>query len=309
MSKDTNTEDAKETKIKGLRPGLTHLSLEDIVTSKEVGNRPINKDFVAELADSIAAVGLDTALTVWNGSPKGEKGAVIEVKGVKKPASILVAGRHRREALRLLRSRDAKAFQNRFPDDMIPVNVIDGSLGEILAAQLRENVTRYGMDNADVLPILIRMRDEEGMKPSAIAKSLGKSKAWVSQIFAVETELGDEGVEAVKSGEVKLSDARKAAKKVKDDKKAGKTADPKKELEKAKASRKTAKDAGKERLTKRVSAKKLLARYDALPSMALGKRNEILLAALSYLAGVEDQELPPELADDTSDDDGDDDKE
>lgn len=273
---------------------LTRVPLRCIVDHDEIKHRELDREWVSTLSKDIERNGLDNPLFVWNGG--GDKGKQVELdNGKVVPATFLVAGCHRRAALRELFKRNAERYKELFPEG-VPVIVSGGEVKDALARHLRENVQRRDMPAEQVLPVIRRMRDDYGMKQKEIAKSIGKSEAWVSQIFDIEETLGEEGAEEVSKGGVQLSEAREAARKVKAAKKAGKPTSAKEELQKVKAKASLRKAKGKVREDKRVSAKKVWARYIALPKMNLGAKLGIAEAAMGYLAGDEEYDLPAELS-------------
>src|SRR5688572_3334327 len=276
---------------------LTHVPLRCIVDHDEVKetSRPLDKEWVGDLAKDIERNGLDTPLLVWNG---GKNGKMVELEGGKRiPASFLVAGAHRRAALRTILKSNQARYKELFPDG-IPVFVRGGEIQEVLGAQLRENVQRKDPSPEQVFPVLQRLRKEFGMKQKEIAKLVGKSEGWVSQVFDIEETLGDEATDELKKGGLKLSHAREAARKVKEARKKGLKVSPKEAVEKMRARHKALKAKGRTREEKRVSAKKVWLRYCALPKMNLGEKLGIAEAAIGYLAGDEEFELPEELQQD-----------
>lgn len=272
------------------------------VEPKEVGNRPIDKEHVVMLSESIRKNGLLQPLVVWNGGEKERARVNIEVDGkeITVPTAIVVAGFHRMRAIRRLKNNDEAAYNSVFPNG-VPCVVRSGTLQDVLADQLRENLERKGIEASDALRIMIRLRDEFKMKPSAIARHIGKSEAYVSEIFGIEKTLGKEGVDAVQSKAVILNDAIKASKKVKAAQKAGKSVDPKAELESAKEKRKKLNEKGSKRAEKKVGAKTLYKNYQKLPRTSTGNKLMILEAAFGYLAGESDTP-PSELVGESSGD-------
>ena len=82
------------------------LPFSDIKDRANPDSRPIDSAHVAELADSIAAIGLISPIAVdRNGC--------------------LLAGCHRRAALAMIKSSNTKAWNQHFPDDRIEVKVFD----------------------------------------------------------------------------------------------------------------------------------------------------------------------------------------
>jgi ParB-like chromosome segregation protein Spo0J len=284
----------KKTFVEGT---VTHVPLKAIIDHEEILHRPLDKEWVNELAKDIERNGLTVPLIVWNGG--GKKGQQVELENGKIiPATFLIAGLHRRAAIRSILKANQPRYKELFPDG-VPVHVLGGEEQDALAALLRENVQRKDMDMAQILPIISKMRDEYGMKQKDIAAKIGKSAAWVSQVFDIEEELGEEGSEELKKGGVSMSDAREAAGKVRKAKKAGKPVSAKDELQKAKAKKAALKAKGREREERRVSAKTVWKRYSALPKMNMGAKLTVAENALGYLAGDEEFDLPPELQADT----------
>lgn len=291
--------------VKGYPEGtMTYIPLRLIVDHEEIPYRDLNTEWVGELATNIAQVGLTVPLIVWNGG--GEKGQrmVVGENEEKYPASFLVAGNHRRAALKAFFKADAAGFKEKFPNG-VPCIVIGGEMKDVLTAQLRENVMREEMSPEQVFPVVKRLLKKEakggcGMSQKEVAKAIGKSTAWVSQILTIEEELGEEAIEALKKKELGLAETRDVAAKVKKAKKAGKDVDPKAEMKAAKEKAAKRKAAGKTREAKRVSAKTIWKRYISLPKMGMGALKAIAEHALGYLAGDEEyQTLPDELAADT----------
>jgi len=271
----------------------THfLPLERIVDHPEVGKQKLDAELVEQTKASILQVGLDDPLTVWNG---GKEYETMEMKGGDEvPSSFLVDGAHRRAAIRSIRKDDEAKFAELFPNG-VPVVMRDyASLPEFIGAQLRANLARRTPKVAEILPKMQRLRDEFKMKNKQIAAIIGKSEAYVSNVLNIEEELGDEGVEALKEGEVSSKDALEAAKEVKQAKKAGKSADVKAVVAKAKQKTAARKAAGRERDEKRPSLKRLWKIYKSLPSLRLGERIAVLEGMCEFLVG-EASKLPKEL--------------
>lgn len=273
---------------------LVRIPLSRILVHDDLPNaRPIDKDWVRDLSANIERDGLDTPIVVWNGGGDGE---LAELKGGKVvPGSFLVAGFHRVEAIKALKRRNEARYAELFSEG-IPAIVRAGDIKDVLLAQLRENITRKDMDQSEVLTALQKLRDEHKMKQKVLARELGKSEAWISSIFDIEENLGEEGVEAVKKKEVTLRGAIKAAKDVKAAKKAGKAVDKGEVLAKAKAKAAKSKNGKSER---RLSAVKLLERYRKMPKASLATRVEVLTETLEYLAG-ESEAIPSALDVDSS---------
>lgn len=289
-----------DTKIKtGSKPKvlsegiITYVKLPHLCSHPEVKNRDLNKEHVQSLVDSISANGLDTPLLVWSGSDK--PGAQMKIKSEKDPVPgcFVVAGFHRRAAIRRISKDTPEVFAKRFPNG-IPVKYVAGGIVEALAAQLRENVDRLDPEVGEIVPFVVALHETHKLKGKEIARKIGKSEAWVSQMLAIHKNLGKEGVEAVAKEGASVRDAVKGAKDVKSGKVSKDEA-----VTKIKNKTATKKAGGKPAQDlKRVSAKTLYARYTALPSMKTGARLTVLESALAYLAGQND-EIPTELEGDS----------
>ena len=292
---------------------MTTVPLKLIINHEGVPYRPVDSDYAEELSKNIEKVGLDQPITVWNGGTK--KGEQIEIDGKdgKFPATYLIAGQQRRAALKLLFKRNQERYKELFPNG-IPVVVKSGEMKDFLTLQLRENVTRKEMAIKHILPVMKQLKDEHSMKQREIAKAIGKHESYVSQIFDSEETLGQEETQELADEGASITDLRKAAKSTKEAVKKGK--DKKVAAKEAVAATKkkvnAKKVAGRQREEKRVSAKKLFARYISLPrTTKMGKKVDILEAALGYLAGESEYDVPEELQQDVEtkvekDDDGDD---
>jgi ParB-like chromosome segregation protein Spo0J len=253
--------------------------------------RDTDPTHVAELKQSIRRNGLDTDLTVWDG---GDPENMMEVPGLKGtyPATFLVAGYNRREALTELSKDDPAWFKKEFGGG-IPAKRISGDLADAVAAQLRENVGRKDPDNKAILKQVRRLQKEFGKKPSEIAKAVGKSKSWVSGVLDIEKQLGKKAAKAVEEGEAGLQDTVDAARDVKKKVKAGQKVSKGKVLAKVKAKTAEKKAKGKKRASRGMSVKAVYKAFLALPTMKLGKQLEIAKGALAYCAG--EGKLPKEL--------------
>lgn len=271
---------------------LQHVPLDHLVDHDELEYRHIKPDHVAELKASLRRSGLDTPLSAWNG---GDPEIRMEFDGVKGvfPASFLVAGQHRREALRELAKEEATWFAKTFPNG-IPVIMRTGDLKDTLLAQIRENAARDNPEPHEILPQVKRLQESFGMKASEIAKGVGRSKTWISRVLDIENVLGPKALKKVIAGEIGFSDAIEAAAQTKRDEKSGKTVDKVGTVKQLVQKGKIKKKANKKRAAKRMGAKAVYAAYNALPNLVIGKKLKIAEAALEYLAG-ESEELPSQL--------------
>jgi len=273
---------------------LQHVHIARIIKDEEkVKYRSLDRKWAAELQADIEKNGLDVPLLVWNGAEESG-GALIDLgNGKKVPATILVAGLHRLHALKALRKSNESRYTELFPDG-IPVYVRSGTLVDVLSAQLRENVQRKDITPEEILPILTRLRDEHGLKNVAIAKRIGKSTSWVSQMMAIPDELGEEAMSEVQRGGIDVRAARKVATEVRKGRKAGKQVSPKEAVIAARERTIKRKATGKQRSDKRLSAKRLWELYENLPRLSTSLRVSILEGCLQYLADATSA-LPGEI--------------
>ena len=290
-------------KVSGLKEGtIEFIELEKIQTDeKQIGNRPIDKDHVAALYDSIRSSGLLQPIVVWNGGDKENSRSEVEIDGAVQtvPTAIVIAGFHRLKAIVRLSRKDPEAYASLFPNG-VACTVRSGTLQDVLSDQLKENLLRKSLDNSDSLIVMKRLRDEFKLSNVQIARKIGRSEAYVSEVFSIEKNLGEEGATALSKKQITLTDALKASKKVKEARKAGKAVDAKQEIDKAKEKRKNLADKGKQREARRVGAKALYKAYTKLPRTATGNKLVILEATLAYLAG-ESENPPTELVGESGD--------
>lgn len=255
---------------------LKRVPLANIVNCKSFPYRAINKEHVTSLVESIRRSGLDVPLIVWGGKDANSK---MKLSTGEFPSSFLIAGLHRREALREL-AKDSPDIFNKFFKEGIPVVVRYGEQSDALLAQLRENLQRQDPTADQVLPVLNKLI-ELNVKQNVIAARIGKSTAWVSRIIDAKETLGDGALEDVSSGNTSLRTALKAAEKVKAAKKDGKEISASDALDQVKS------EASAKPATKKVSLKALYARFKALPAShgTLGDKITILQGMIEYAIG------------------------
>jgi ParB-like chromosome segregation protein Spo0J len=278
MSEATATQEKPATGL-----SVTPVKLDVVINHKEVSYRPLDKEWAEELSRSIETNGLDSPVLVWRGDNPKTK---VKFGGETHDPAFLVAGLHRREALKLFRRRNPKAFEEKFPESMIPAFVKGGELTDMICASLRENVDRKDMPASEIIPVIERLQKEFKMKQKDIAAAVGKSASWVNEIMAIGSELGEEAMEEVKKGDMPLKDAKRAAKEVRSAKKAGVDVDAKEVVARHKTKAAERKAAGRDREPKRVSAGTLWKRYLALPTMKIVDKVEVLEGAFKYLVGA-----------------------
>ncbi len=157
---------------------------------RESDTRPLRPEHVADLAESIAALGLIEPL-------------VVDSEGV------LLAGAHRLASIQALKEKDPEVFVQQFPDELIQVHMLpfdaDQEPERALQVELAENEKRvnYTRDQierlADRLRSLnyreIRGRPKEGEKAlgPALAVAIGVSTRYVRRVLSEQRqELPDE---------------------------------------------------------------------------------------------------------------------
>lgn len=160
------------------------LPFDDIKDRANPDSRTIDSAHVAELADSIAAIGLISPIAVdRNGC--------------------LLAGLHRRAALALIRSSNAKAWRKHFPDGRIDVKVFDfnsaAEPSKALDIEVEENQQRKDYTPKEVRELAGRLKgagykDYPGRPPKgvktltkALTELTGKSTRTVKGHLAEET--------------------------------------------------------------------------------------------------------------------------
>lgn len=162
------------------KPSGTTLLLDDIKNRPGGDTRPLNDDHVQALAESIAAVGLIEPL-------------VVDIQGY------LLAGGHRRAAIKYLQEHDPKAYQEQFPGNRIPVRqlefVAEDEPDRALGIEVTENERRRDYTAAEVKQLAERLRaagyvDRRGrpkegelrLKP-ALEVIIGKSARTVQRLL------------------------------------------------------------------------------------------------------------------------------
>jgi ParB family chromosome partitioning protein len=150
------------------------------IKPRKYDTRPARPEHVADLAESIAALGLIEPL-------------VVDAQGV------LLAGAHRLAAIQALKETDPEIYNQQFPDDLIHVHMLsftaDQEPERALQIELAENEKRvnYTRDQierlADRLRALnyreIRGRPKEGEKAlgPALAVAIGVSTRYVRKVL------------------------------------------------------------------------------------------------------------------------------
>lgn len=285
---------AKETKKEeAVVVAPTHyVPVEHLLDHPDLPKQKLDADWVAELKGSIEESGLDTPLQVWNG---GDTTNTMELKDKSEVAAcFLIAGFHRRAAIRQIAKESPKTYAALFPNGVPIVMQSYEDVAEVIAARLRENLARRTPTTAELLPLMQELRDKHKKKQKEIAAMIGRSEPYVAEVFSIEENLGAEGAKEVAEGGVHAKDALKAAKAVKAEKKAGKTPDVKKHIAVAKAKTAARVASGRDRDEKRTSGKRIWKAYKSLPSMTMGAKVIILEGALEYISGETDK-LPKEL--------------
>jgi ParB family transcriptional regulator, chromosome partitioning protein len=161
------------------------LPFSDIKDRTNPDSRPIDSAHVAELADSIAAIGLISPIAVdRNGC--------------------LLAGCHRRAALAMIKSSNTKAWNQHFPEDRVEVKVFDFDSAvepsKALDIEVEENQQRKDYTPDEIRGLAERLKnagyqDYPGRPPKgaktltrALTELTGKSTRTVKGHLAEETQ-------------------------------------------------------------------------------------------------------------------------
>ena len=160
------------------------LPFDDIKDRANPDSRRIDSAHVAELADSIAAIGLISPIAVDRDG-------------------CLLAGLHRRAALALIRSSDTEAWNRHFPGSRVDVKVFDfdsaAEPSKALDIEVKENQQRKDYTPEEVRELGERLRDAgykdypgrppKGVKTltKALTELTGKSTRTVKGHLAEET--------------------------------------------------------------------------------------------------------------------------
>ena len=176
--KGENPQNLSSKEIKGSLP------FDDIKDRANPDSRPIDSSHVAELADSIAAIGLISPIAV-------------DKKGC------LLAGSHRRAALAMIKSSNSKAWNQHFPQERVEVRVFDfdsaAEPSRALDIEVEENQQRKDYTPDEIRDLGERLksagyRDYPGRPPKgaktltkALTELTGKSTRTVKGHLAEET--------------------------------------------------------------------------------------------------------------------------
>lgn len=160
------------------------LPFDDIKDRANPDSRPINSSHAAELADSIAAIGLISPIAV-------------DMNGC------LLAGSHRRAALAMIKSSNSKAWNQHFPENRVEVRVFDfdsaAEPSRALDIEVEENQQRKDYTPGEVRNLAERLKsagykDYPGRPPKgtktltkALTELTGKSTRTVKGHMAEET--------------------------------------------------------------------------------------------------------------------------
>jgi ParB family transcriptional regulator, chromosome partitioning protein len=144
-------------------------------------SRPLDERHVANLVESIGALGLIEPL-------------VVDIKGV------LIAGGHRLAAIQVLKQSTPNRYAQSFPDDLVPVRVMPfeakAEPERALQVELAENEKRvnYSRDQIELLAVRLRAlnyretrgRPKEGEKAlgPALAVAIGVSTRYVRRVLS-----------------------------------------------------------------------------------------------------------------------------
>ena len=150
----------------------------DLIRSRDMDTRPLNEKHVESLAESIATLGLIEPLVVDQDKT-------------------LLAGGHRLAAIKFLQKSDLKAFNQQFPNKLIPVRIMpfkaDDDTERALQIEVAENEHRRDYTPAEVRNIAdhlrqagyqeVRGRPSQGEKPliPALSVVIGKNRRTIQR--------------------------------------------------------------------------------------------------------------------------------
>jgi ParB family transcriptional regulator, chromosome partitioning protein len=155
------------------------------ILDRATDTRDIELEHVEALVESITTLGLLEPL-------------VVDIRGR------LLAGAHRRAAITLLRERDPESYRNQFPNDFVPVRMMDMDADQdknlALQIEISENEKRRDYTPAEVRSLAAKLKDagyeEVKGRPTKGGKALrpaleviiGKSIRTVRRYLNTETE-------------------------------------------------------------------------------------------------------------------------
>jgi ParB family transcriptional regulator, chromosome partitioning protein len=188
--------------------GATDYPLENIKL-RETDTRELDLERVQELIDSIAEVGLCQALTIDRSGK-------------------LIAGRHRLEALWVLKKDHLDVFSRHFKDNLVPTYIMDFCVDDDpergLLVEAAENCNRKNYTQDEVRGIAQRLelmgyvaaagRPKKGQKTlhPTIAKIFGKTDRWVRQMLREVETAENEVIDGESDSKVKQIDLNKQIK-------------------------------------------------------------------------------------------------
>lgn len=157
----------------------------DQIKSREADTRPLDPKHVADLAESIAALGLIEPL-------------VVDAKGV------LLAGGHRLAALRMLQKINSEIYDQQFPEGQIQVHMLafdaEQEPERALQVELAENEKRVNYTREQIERLAARLRalnyrdvrgrPKEGEKAlgPALAVAIGVSARYVRKVLSEQKQ-------------------------------------------------------------------------------------------------------------------------
>jgi ParB family transcriptional regulator, chromosome partitioning protein len=157
------------------------------ILDRATDTRDIEPEHVQALVESITILGLLEPL-------------VVDIRGR------LLAGAHRRAAITLLKEQDPKSYSKQFPNDQVPVRVMDMDAEQdqnlALQIEISENEKRRDYTPAEVRSLAVKLKDagyeEVKGRPAKGGKALrpaleviiGKSIRTVRRYLNTETEKG-----------------------------------------------------------------------------------------------------------------------
>jgi len=136
----------------------------DLIQTGKIQNSRSGAVDTEDLEASIAELGLETALVVWE-QPGKKKGSV---------DYHLISGFRRLQAVKNIRQEDPSVFKT------VPVSIFQGSEDDAVLHNLSENAQRSNPNAVDYGAAIERLKDATGWSYTEIAQKMGKHKSWAT---------------------------------------------------------------------------------------------------------------------------------
>ncbi len=175
-------EDAEAGYLKDLpKSGINELPIEKIIPNPYQPRREFDEESISELAESIKKHGLLQPVLV--------------IKDKKNDRFILVAGERRLRASKKLGKDKIKAI------------VVDYTLDDLREYALIENIQREDLNPIEVALSLYELIKKHGYTHEELAKNLGKSRAYITNMLRV-LNLPQDIIEKVRNNKISLGHAK-----------------------------------------------------------------------------------------------------